>query len=252
LGAHLLGPGAEEVINVLVGDAVWRDGDAAEGGDLGRGRRAHGEAVGNRLYKNFLDKMIDDHKSVLEPPLKREGQPMRLAVQVTFGLQLFALAEVAAQGGRPWKVRGDTAGAAPGCSATSAIATIDRWFTSFNRADSIGLISAMASKHWVVSTGKFTSVEPFVRIETWQRLVHYTRGRVKHHHERMMLEGVRFYGWINERGRQLGFMPYFVRAADDLGGQPRLGIGKASYRCSDGIIVMNLAPRPTNDPGLDP
>ena len=96
------------------------------------------------------------------------------------------------------------------------------------------------------STGRFIASESSIRIESFPALLRYARHRARQH-ERMTLEGVQFYGW---RDRQLGFMPYYKRSADDLGPKPLLGIGKAGDLCGGGIYVFNLAPRPSYDPGL--
>jgi hypothetical protein len=45
----------------------------------------------------------------------------------------------------------------------------------------------------------------------------------------------------------LGFMPDFIRSADDLG-QKLAGIGKAEYWCGQGTRVLNLGPRPSASP----
>ena len=158
----------------------------------------------------------------------------------------------AAQPAPAWRVTGDTSGAPPGCSARAAIATIDAWFRAFNAADSAALVRAMAPvpKHqWVVSTGRFAPSEDFVRIESIPLLVHYMRTRARQH-ERLTLGGVRFYGWSRSERSQLGFMPYYTRSADDLGPTPLPGIGKASYLCREGILILNFAPRPASLPGL--
>lgn len=157
-------------------------------------------------------------------------------------LCVVALSPLGAQRPR-WKVLGDTAGAPSGCSGAAAVAVIDGWFSAFHSADSISLarVTPRRRHFGVFSTGKFTTADTFVRIESLRELVRYARARARRH-ERMTLEAVRFFGWTD--GRRLGFMPYFVRSADDLGHAPRLGIGKAGYRCGDGIETLNLAPRP--------
>lgn len=159
-------------------------------------------------------------------------------------LQLLALGSLVAQQPQTWKIRGDTSGAPPGCSAAAGIAAISGWFAAFHAADSIGLarVTPPPGQHFgVFTTGKFTPTDTFVRIESLTELLRYARTRARRH-ERMTLEAVQFYGW--PRGRALGFMPYFLRSADDLGSKPLAGIGKAEYRCGQGIAVLNLAPRP--------
>jgi hypothetical protein len=158
------------------------------------------------------------------------------------GLMLLASSPLSGQAPR-WAIRGDTAGAPPGCSVAAAINAIDAWFTAFNRADSVGLARATAPVPFVVSTGRFTRAEPFVRLESSRALLTYARERARRQ-ERVTLDSVRFYGWVHGRGRALGFMPFYVRTADDLGPTPLHGIGKASYLCGKGIHVLNLGPRP--------
>jgi hypothetical protein len=126
----------------------------------------------------------------------------------------------------------------------AGIAAISAWFAAFRTADSAAMARVVPTR-FVFSTGKFTPSDTFVRIESVAALVRYARARMGNH-ERMTLEAVRFYPW---RGRRLGFMPYFVRAADDLGQKPLAGVGKAEYWCNDGIRVLNLARRPAYDHG---
>jgi hypothetical protein len=167
--------------------------------------------------------------------------------RIVAGLQLLAFCPVVAQSPN-WTIHGDTTGAPPGCSASTGVAAISGWFAAFSQADSAALARVTPSGRvpgFVFSTGKFTPSDTFVRIQALSELVRYARTRMKRH-ERITLEAVRFYGW---RGRKLGFMPYFVRAADDLGRRPLAGIGKAEYWCGQGIVVLNLAPRPSFDPG---
>jgi hypothetical protein len=164
-------------------------------------------------------------------------------------LQLLATSTAIAQQRSALKVVGDTTGSPPGCSAATGIAAISTWFSAFNNADSAGLARATPPRgeHFgVFSTGRFGPRERFVRIESLAELVRYARSRARYH-ERMNLQGVVFYGW---RNRALGFMPYFDRSADDLGPRPLHGAGKAVYLCNKGILVLNLGPRPPNDPGL--
>jgi hypothetical protein len=145
------------------------------------------------------------------------------------GLVLLASSPLPGQAPR-WAIRGDTTGAPSGCSAAAGITAINEWFAAFNRADSAGLARATAPVPFVVSTGRFTRTEPFVRLESARALLAYVRDRARHH-DRITLDSVRFYGWVHGRGRALGFMPFFVRTADDLGQTPLHGTGKASYLC---------------------
>jgi hypothetical protein len=142
-----------------------------------------------------------------------------------------------------WNVLGDTTGAAPGCSAAAGIAAIDAWFRAYNLADSAGLTRATSARRFVVSTGRFTPAEPFTRIESLSVLLDYVRQRARHR-ERLTLTSVHFYKWVHGQGRELGFMPIYVRPADDLGPEPLHGVGKAAYLCNSGVLVLNLAPRP--------
>ena len=170
----------------------------------------------------------------------------RISIAVAF--QLVAAVTLPAQQ-VVLRMAGDTSGAPVGCSAKTAAAVIASWFVAFQAADSVGLAKASATKSargFVVSMGKFTPADTFARIESIQRLVAQARRRARQH-ERLTLEGIRFYGW---RGRVLGFMPYFRRSADDLGRGARAGFGKAEYVCGEGIAILNLGPRPARDPGL--
>ena len=142
-----------------------------------------------------------------------------------------------------WAIRGDTAGAPSGCSAAAGIRAIDDLVAAYNRADSAGLAQVMSNRGFVVTTGRFTRAESFVRIESPSALLAYARERAGHR-ERLTLDSVTFFGWIHAGGRALGFMPHYVRSADDLGLKPLHGVGKASYFCGEGIDVLNLAPRP--------
>jgi hypothetical protein len=134
-------------------------------------------------------------------------------------------------------------GAPSDCSAAAGVSAIDEWFAAFNRADSAGLARAMANRPFVVTSGRFTPVESFVRLESSAALLAYVRERARHH-ERLTLDSVTFFGWVHGNGRLLGFMPHYMRAADDLGPKPLHGVGKASYSCGRGIHVLNLARRP--------
>jgi hypothetical protein len=167
---------------------------------------------------------------------------VRALASIALGLALLAPRALMAQSQR-WKVLGDTTGAAPGCSAAAGIAAIDAWFRAYNLADSAGLARSTSTRHFVVSTGRFTPAEPFTRIESLPALVAYARERARQH-ERLSLSSVRFYKWMHGEGRELGFMPIYVRVADDLGQKPLHGVGKAAYLCNAGVLVLNLAPRP--------
>lgn len=167
---------------------------------------------------------------------------MRSLTAAVSGLLLLVPSPLLSQAPR-WVIRGDTAGAPAGCNAGAGINAVDRWFAAYNRADSAGLARVMSKRGFVVSTGRFTRGESFRRIESFSVLVAYVRERARHH-ERLMLDSVTFYGWVHGGGRALGFMPHYVRAADDLGLKPLHGVGKASYLCGEGIHVLNLAPRP--------
>lgn len=162
-------------------------------------------------------------------------------------LHVVVLGPLAAQQPRHLRIRGDTTGAPSGCGA-AGIAAITTFFTAFNNADSVGLSRSMSSHPhgFVFSTGKFTSTDTFVRIDNLPRLIRYVRTRARRH-ERMTVQQVQFNGW---RDNLLQFGPiYFLRAADDLGREPRAGIGKGAYACGQGIRVLNLAPRPSGDRG---
>jgi len=166
------------------------------------------------------------------------------------GLQLAVVGSLSAQQTMPWRIRGDTSGAPRGCSAAAGIAAINVWFAAFENADSVGMARATAAPYrdrFVFSTGRFTSSDPFFVANTLRELLAYARVRV-HRHERMTVQEVTFNRW---RGQGLQFGPiYFVRSADDLGGKTLPGIGKGEYWCGRGVSVLNLAPRPAFDRGL--
>ena len=173
---------------------------------------------------------------------------MNLLVGATIAFQVFAAAGLEVQQPRV-KVAGDTTGAPAECSTAAAIAAIAAWFTAFQAADSAGLARFSATRSprgFVVSMGKFTAADRFVRLESLQAVLQHARRRAREH-ERLTLQGVRFYGW---HGRTLGFTPYFTRAADDLGRSAHAGFGKAEYYCGQGIAIINLGPRPAGDSGL--
>lgn len=174
--------------------------------------------------------------------LTPHGGIVRSLTCAVSGLLLLVSTPLLAQAPR-WVIRGDTAGAPSGCSAAAGIRAINEWFAAFNRADSAGLARATANRLFVVSTGRFTHAESFVRIESPDALLAYVRERARHQ-ERLTLDSVRFYGWVHGGGRALGFMPFYAREADDLGPEPLHGVAKASYLCGEGIHVLNLAPRP--------
>lgn len=168
---------------------------------------------------------------------------MRSLPVALFGVLSLVSSPLLSQAPRRWAIRGDTTGAPFGCSSAAGIRAVDEWFTAFNRADYAGLARVMANRPFVVSTGRFTPAESFVRLESPKALLVYVRKRARHR-ERLTLDSVTFWGWVNGNGRALGFMPHYMRAADDLGQKPIHGVGKGSYFCGRGIHVLNLAPRP--------
>lgn len=175
---------------------------------------------------------------------------MRYSFRIVIALHCVAFASVAAQSPAHWKVLGDTTGAPRGCSTATAIDAIDTWFAAFAKADSVAfahVLPARGAGPWVFTTGRFAPTDTFVRIETLRALLRYARSRARAH-EQMRLRAVQFYGW---QGRRLGFMPYFIRSADDLGAGEHAGIGKAGFVCGRGFEKINLAPRPSNQPGPD-
>ena len=166
-----------------------------------------------------------------------------------FGLHLVAVGALSAQQAILWRVRGDTSGAPPGCSAAAGISAINAWFAAFRDADSAGLGRATAPSYrgrFVFSTGRFTTADTFFVAHTLQELLPYARERARRH-ERMTVQEVTFNRW---RGRGLEFGPiYLMRTADDLGDKALAGIGKGEYWCGQGLSVLNLGPRPDFDPG---
>ena len=173
---------------------------------------------------------------------------MRGLIRAAICLQLLGAVALHAQQ-RAIKVAGDTSGATAGCGTAEALAAITGWFVAFQAADSAGLArfsATRSSRGFVVTMGKFTTTDPFVRLESLEALLAHPPRRPRHH-ERLRLQGVRFYGW---RKSALRFMPYFMRSADDLGPSERAGFGKAEYQCGQGVTILNLGPRPPGDPGL--
>lgn len=160
------------------------------------------------------------------------------AVPAVLGAQTNA-ERSAAPSRRGRSVLGDTVGAPFGCSARDALRVIDAWFLAYNSADSAVLDRATAPS-FVFTTGKhWIPGDQHRRIDdTVAVLVKYVRERHEQH-ETLNLDSVRFHGW---RGARLGFMPYYTRSANDLGGRPIPGLGKAEVWCHLGIRVLNLAP----------
>jgi hypothetical protein len=156
------------------------------------------------------------------------------------GLQLLALCPLAAQRSQSWKVRGDTMGAPPGCSASAGIAAMNLFVDAMRNADSAGLTRAVA-RRFSFSIGKFTPADTFVVAKTIPELLRYARERARQH-ERMTIQAVTFNGWRGQ-GLQLGPI-YFLRSADDFGNGPRVGIGKGVYFCGQGVGALGLGPRP--------
>jgi hypothetical protein len=159
-------------------------------------------------------------------------------------LQLLA-SQASAQSAVPWRILGDTSRAPGGCSASEGAAAISLFVAAIRKADSAELVRYLAPR-FVFSTGRFTPSEPFFDGKSVSEVLQYARTRARAN-ERMTVQAVWFNGW---RGRDLHFGPiWFLRYADDLGSNARAGIGKGAYRCGQGIIVFNLAPRPADDPG---
>ncbi len=172
---------------------------------------------------------------------------MRCRFCVVIGIQLLFASQAVAQRVVPWQVLGDTTGAPRGCSASEGIAAISLFLAAMQKADSAGLVRSMAL-HFVFSTGRFTPPDAFFAGRSIPELLRYARKRSLAH-ERMTVQAVWFNRW---RERALQFGPiWFLRSADDLGGTARPGIGKGAYRCGQGVLVFNLAPRPANDTGPD-
>lgn len=164
------------------------------------------------------------------------------------GLQLLVSGSASAQQSTALKIRGDTTHAPRGCSAASAIAAINAWFTAFADADSAGLAKASSTPNgrFAFSVAKFATSDKFVRGRTFDDLLAYVRTRAPQH-ERVTVQSVKFNGWS---GRVLEWSPlYFTRSADDLGDKPLAGVGKGGYWCGQGIWYLHLAPRPDADSG---
>lgn len=164
---------------------------------------------------------------------------MRSAIRAAVCLVLIS-APLAAQN-RSVTISGDTSAEHQSCSATEAIAAIVGWFDAFSAADARGLARHTASENFVFSIGMFAPKDTFVRIQRIDSLIAYAKAR-QQVHEHSTLQAIEFYGWRAED--RLGFLPRYLRRADDLGPSPIAGVGKAEYRCGQGISVLNLAPDP--------
>jgi hypothetical protein len=172
---------------------------------------------------------------------------MRRQLRAVVGLCLVPGSQALAQRVVPWQILGDTTGGPRGCSASEGATTISLFLAAMRKADSAGLARYVAPR-FVFSTGRFTPSETFFAGRSIPELLRYARSR-SHLHERMTVQAVWFNGW---RGRDLQFGPiWFLRYADDLGSTGHPGVGKGVYRCDEGIVVFNLAPRPAGDPGPD-
>lgn len=170
---------------------------------------------------------------------------MRRLLTLIVCVQLLAVTDAHAQSPASWTIHGDTTGAPTGCSASAAIASINRLIAGMHRADQAALARALALK-FVFSVIPLTGTDKALVAQTIPELLHYARMRQKVH-ERMKLEGVTFNGW---RGKRLEFGPiYFLRSADDLGKSPLRGGGKGTYECGKGISIFNLGRLSPNDRG---
>jgi len=161
-----------------------------------------------------------------------------------FVLVVFFAATAGAQD-YAFKIRGDTSGVPRGCSARASIRALDDWFDAFNTADSAKLDQA-TSPRFGFSRGSFARTEGFFVARDIRTLTRYVRSRAVQH-ERMQIQEVTFNRW---RSRGLQFGPiYFLRSATDLGSRPLPGIGKGEVVCGEGMHILNLARRPSFDPG---
>jgi hypothetical protein len=172
---------------------------------------------------------------------------MRRQLCAVIGLHLLAGSQALTQSVVPWQILGDTTGAPHGCRASDGAATISLFLAAMRKADSAGLVRYVAP-HFVFSTGRFAPSETFFAGRSIPELLEYARDRSRAR-DRMTVQAVWFNGW---RGRNLQFGPiWFLRYADDLGSKALPGSGKGAYRCGEGIVVLNLGPRPAGDPGPD-
>ena len=172
---------------------------------------------------------------------------MRAILRIAFGLELLALFPLAAQ--QPdLLVRGDTAGAQRGCSASDAIAAITSFAAAMNAADSVAL-----ARVWSIEAGDrvsftqagFTGEEP-VSARFLAELVGQAR-RQTQRGESLMVQAVTFNGWHD---RLLAFGPLYVRrSATDRGGKPRYATGHGAYVCGRGLEKIGWGPRLELKPG---
>lgn len=142
-----------------------------------------------------------------------------------------------------WKVLGNTTGAPQGCSNSAAIAAIDRLFAAMREADSAALDDALAPV-FVFRISPLAPTEKLFLARSLPDLLQYARKR-RRARQHMDIEGVFFNGW---RQQSLEFGPiYFVRSDNGVGRQPLRGAGKGTFKCGQGVSVMNLGARPIND-----
>jgi hypothetical protein len=146
-------------------------------------------------------------------------------------------------------VRGDTSGAPPSCSASTAVAALKGWFAAVSAGDTAAIRANVSPTFEVFSAGRNGVPEPFFRGDQYRDLVAYVTRRARAH-ERLVLRRVVFNGW---HGRRLWFGPVAVeRTADDLPGGVHMVIGKGVYECQRGLHALNTAPWPENIPPFRP
>jgi hypothetical protein len=142
-----------------------------------------------------------------------------------------------------WKVLGNTGGAPQGCSTSAAVAAIDRFFAAMREVDSAALGAALAPV-FVFSISPLAPGEKFFVARSLPDLLQHGR-KYRRARQHMDVEAVFFNGW---RQQALEFGPiYFVRTDDGVSRPPRRGAGKGTYKCGQGVSVMNLGARPIND-----
>lgn len=154
---------------------------------------------------------------------------LRPFVGVFAALSLCATAATAQRASAPVSAR---------CGTAEAVAALKTWFQAVSTGDTALVRKAIAPTfQWVsVPLQIVNSNAQFVGRDL-PSLTKYVseRGRM---HDTIELQDLTFNGW---EGDLLHIGPlWYRRTADDLGSTPLLGVGKASYLCGQGLIVLSI------------
>lgn len=125
-----------------------------------------------------------------------------------------------------------------GCGAAQAVDALKTWFRAVSTGDTLLVRKAIAPTfEWVsVPLQIDNSGKQFVGRD-FPSLIGYVqeRGRM---HDTIELQDLTYNGW---EGDLLHIGPLrYRRTADDLGTAPLQGIGKAAYRCGQGLVVLSI------------